>query len=85
MRSRTNSLIKELPLAYYQFFSALISVYCPICKRSTSRTRTYRSLKSLSWHLSHNHRNDIDYPVKLEQIQEILKIIALAKQLEILP
>lgn len=42
-------------------------------------------MKSLSWHISRNHNGDGSYPFTIEQIQEILKILAKAIELGILP
>ena len=74
----TNQLLKEAK-EYYAIFSKPIKLGCPFCKYSTThKTKTYHSLKSVSWHVVNSHQNEIDYPFSVEQIREILKAIGVA-------
>ena len=80
----TDKLIKEAK-AYYEIFSKPIKLRCPYCTYDTShKTKTFRSLKSLSWHVMHEHQNEIGYPFSLEQVQELIKVIGIAIHWEIL-
>lgn len=83
----TESLIKEAK-AYYEIFSSPINLRCPVCrietKGKTKRTKTYHSLKSLSWHLKNSHSDIVGLPFTVEQVQEVLRSIGLAIHWEIL-
>lgn len=80
---KPEQLIKEAG-RYYEISSAPLRLRCPVCSDHKSRRcKTYHSLKSLSWHLAYEHRDHVGYP-SLEQIQELLKYLALAIQWEIL-
>ena len=81
---RTFSLIKEAKIDYYERYSENIKVKCSFCLRKTKRTKTHPSLKSLSWHLAHFHSNEVGHPFSCDQVQEVLKVIALAKEWRIL-
>lgn len=74
------TLLKEAK-SYYIVFSTAFDLKCPYCNYSALyKKKTFHSLKSLSWHLAHEHHDDVGYPFTLEQIQEILKVLALVKQ-----
>jgi len=81
---RTAALLKEAKIDYYKRYSENIKVKCSFCVRKTKRTKTYRSLKSLSWHLAHFHSNEAGHPFSCDQVQEVLKVLALAKEWRIL-
>lgn len=80
-------LIKEEGV-YYEVFSKPIKLRCPICrseaKGKTKRTRTYHSLKSLSWHIARSHSDTARYPFTIEQVKEVLRVIGIAIHWEIL-
>jgi len=80
-------LIKEEGV-YYDIFSRPIKLRCPFCKfeakGKTKRTRTYPSLKSLSWHIARSHSNTARYPFTVEQVKEVLRSIGLSIHWEIL-
>lgn len=78
-------LLKEAKIDYYKRYSENIKIKCSFCVRKTKRAKTFHSLKSLSWHIAHFHSNEVGFPFICEQIQEVLKIIALAKEWRILP
>jgi hypothetical protein len=80
----TESVIKEAEV-YYEIFSKPIKTQCPFCKKEKSRSQTYRSLKSISWHIAHYHKNEVGYPFSFDQIQYLLKDIAIAIHWGILP
>jgi hypothetical protein len=92
---RTSSLLKEAKIIdYYRYYSEEIPVKCSFCgiipeapkveAPKTKRTKTFHSLKELSWHLAHFHSNEVGYPFSFEQVQEILRVLALAKEWGIL-
>lgn len=92
---RTSSLLKEAKIIdYYGCYSENFDVKCSFCGRipeapkveapKTKRTKTFHSLKSLSWHISHFHSNEVGYPFTCEQVQEVLRVLALAKEWRIL-
>jgi hypothetical protein len=83
MTSKTTSLLKvESPFAYY---SVPVKGHCPFCKFYYSRTKTYRTLKSLNHHIVTYHKTESFYPITLDETKEILKNIAKALQWGILP
>jgi len=70
---------KKIELDYSQY-SKPFSVRCPICKHYASRTRKYRTLKSLLHHLATDHKTDGMHPFSVEDAREIVKAIAIALQ-----
>jgi hypothetical protein len=81
---RNSSLLKEAQLDYYKRYSEHVNVKCPFCANKTPRTRTYHSLKSLTWHVANEHDSDSGYPFSFEQIEEVVRALALAKEWRIL-
>lgn len=81
---RTSTLLKEAKIDYYKRYSENIKVKCSFCLRKTTRTKTFHSLKALSWHLTHFHSNEVGHPFSCDQVQEVLKVLALAKEWGIL-
>ncbi|MGI0047705.1 MAG: hypothetical protein ACREBB_11045 [Nitrosotalea sp.] len=83
----TELLIKEEGV-YYEIFSREIRVRCPVCrfeaKSKTKRTKTFHSLKSLSWHLTHSHSGMVGYPFTTDQVLEVLRAIGIAIHWKIL-
>ena len=62
-----------------------IRVKCPCCEFNSSRTKTYKSLKQLTFHLSDQHKNEGDYyPFKLDDVKFLMQMIALAKEWRLL-
>ena len=70
----------------YSQQSALIRLGCPWCKIDTThKSRVYKSLKSLLFHISQNHKDEGDYyPFKLDDIKALMQMIVLAKQWRLL-
>jgi len=77
--------LEKVEFDYSRYFDS-IRIKCPFCEFRSTRTRTYKSLKQLTFHLSDRHKNEVDcYPFKLEDIQSLMKMIALAKEWRLLP
>lgn len=69
----------------YSRFSDETRVKCSFCKFNSSRTRTYKTLNQLLHHLSGQHQNEGDYyPFTLQDIKELMKMIALAREWRLL-
>ena len=76
---------KKVEFNYTHYFDR-IRLKCPFCEFNSARTRTYKSLKQLAFHLSTQHKNEVDcYPFKLEDIQSLMQSIALAIEWKLLP
>lgn len=71
---------------YSEQYSASIRLGCPWCKIDTShKSRVYKSLKSLLYHISQNHKCVGDYyPFKLDDIKLLMQNLALAKEWRLL-
>lgn len=73
-----DQLLKEAK-TFYKIISYPYPVYCPICPCETKHKRKkYHSLKSLSWHVAHEHQNVVGYPFSSEQVLELIKLIGIA-------
>ena len=70
----------------YKFYSESIRVACPFHRYdSTHNSQIYKTLKQLSWHISNQHAgSNTNSPFTVEQVREILKALAIAKQWRIL-
>jgi len=62
----------------YSFYSKNLRVKCPFCQyKANHKTRVYRSLKSLLYHLSNEHSKDGNYyPFTLSDVRSLMKTIA---------
>ena len=77
-------ILKNVEFPYKLYFDEA-RIKCPCCESRSTRTRTYKSLKQLVFHLSDQHKNEGDfYPFKLEDIHALMDSIALAKQWKLL-
>ena len=75
---------KNVEFDYSRYFDE-IRVKCPLCKFNSSRTKTYKSLKQLTFHLSDQHKNEGDYfPFTVDDIKNLMQMIALAKEWKLL-
>ena len=75
---------KKVEFNYSHFFEET-KVKCPICESDSSRTKTYKSLKQLTFHLSDQHKNEGDYyPFTVDDIKSLMQMIALAKEWKLL-
>lgn len=75
---------KKIPVEH-KFFFTLIRVFCPFCRFEVKhKIRKYDSLKSLSTHIATSHKTDCYYPFSFDDIHELMKNLALAKQWGIL-
>ena len=75
---------KKVEFNYSRFFEET-KVKCPICESDSSRTKTYKSLKQLTFHLSDQHKNEGDYyPFTVDDIKVLMQMIALAKEWKLL-
>jgi len=75
---------KKVEFNYSRYFEET-KVKCPICGFNSSRTRTYKSLKQLIFHLSEQHKNEGNYyPFTVDDIKELMQMIALAKEWRLL-
>lgn len=69
----------------YSFFFVEGKFKCPYCQLNSRRTKTYKTLKQLSWHISNQHAEaNTNSPFTVEQVREVLKVLAVAKQWRIL-
>ena len=76
--------LKKVEFNYSRYFDR-IRVKCPFCEFNSTRTKTYKSLKQLTFHLSDQHKKEGDcYPFKLEDVQYLMQIIAIAKEWRLL-
>ncbi len=75
---------KKFEFNYSRYFDR-IKIKCPFCEFTSTRTKTYKSLKQLTFHLSDQHKKEGNYfPFKLEEIQYLMQTIALAKEWRLL-
>lgn len=82
---RTNPQILIKLEVDYSFYSTHIRLFCPYCSWKTKhKTRKYDSLKSLGHHIATEHKENRIYPFTLEDVHEIMKVIAKALELGIL-
>ena len=76
---------KKVEYDYSRHFEET-KVKCPICEFNSSRTKTYRTLKQLTFHLSDQHKNEGDYyPFTVDDIKVLMQMLALAKEWKLLP
>ena len=76
---------KKVEFNYSRYFEET-KVKCPICEFNSSRTRTYKSLKQLIFHLSDQHKTEGNYyPFTVDDIKILMQMIALAKEWKLLP
>lgn len=63
-----------------QYSKQIKNLGCPKCKHDTPyKTRTYRSLKSLLYHLSVEHKHDDSYyPFTTNDIKTLMQSIAVS-------
>ena len=75
---------KNVDFDYSRYFEE-IKVKCPLCGFNSSRTRTYKSLKQLIFHLSDQHKTEGNYyPFTVDDIKTLMQMIALAKEWKLL-
>lgn len=76
---------KKVEFNYSNYFTE-IRIKCPFCVFNNPRTKTFRSLKQLVFHLSDQHKTEGNYfPFNLNDIHALMRSIALAKQWGLLP
>ena len=71
-----------------QFLFAITKLNCPFCyqiARNKNKIRTYHSLWSLVHHVAVDHKDNGIHPCSKEQFLEIVKVIAFAMQIGVLP
>lgn len=70
----------------FRFYSVTTRVFCPYCVHdSRHKPRTYHSLKSLGHHVAAEHKDSNLPSTSKEKINEILKVLAKALEIGILP
>lgn len=75
---------KKVAYCYSHHFDET-KVKCPVCEFNSSRTKTYKSLKQLTFHLSEQHKNEGNYyPFTVDDIKTLMQMIALAKEWKLL-
>lgn len=75
---------KKVEFNYSRYFEET-RVKCPLCEFNSSRTKTYKSLKQLTFHLSNQHKNEGNYyPFTVDDIKELMQMIAVAKEWRLL-
>ena len=70
----------------YSYYSKSVRLGCPWCRNdATHKSRVYKTLKSLLFHISDQHKNQgTYYPFTVDEIKDLMQLIALAKQWELL-
>ena len=71
-----------------QFLFAITRLNCPFCyqiARNKNKLRTYNSLWGLVHHVGVDHKDNGIHPCSKEQFQELVKVIAFAMQVGMLP
>ncbi len=76
-------ILKNVEFDYSHYFDET-RIKCPRCESRSTRTRTYKSLKQLVFHLSDQHKNEGNFPYTLDDIHALMNSIALAKQWRLL-
>ena len=63
-----------------------IKLGCPWCKIDTThKSKTYKSIKSLLFHISQEHKNENNYySLTVEDIRELMNQIVIARDLRLL-
>ena len=75
---------KKVEFSYSRYFEE-IKIKCPFCEFDSSRTRTYKSLKQLIFHLSDQHKNEGNFfPFTVNDVKFLMQTIALAKEWKLL-
>jgi len=81
---KCNISYKNVEFDYSRYFDD-VKIRCPFCQFKSKRTKTFRSLKELTFHLANQHSKEGDYyPFDMEQIQSLIRMIGLAKEWRIL-
>ena len=70
----------------YSQDSILIRLGCPWCKMDTThKSKIYKSIKSLLFHISQEHKTENSfYPFTVQDIKELMQLIRLAKHWNLL-
>jgi len=63
-----------------------IRLGCPCCTiNTTHKSKTYKSIKSLLFHISQEHKNENNYyPFTIQDIKELMNQIVIARDLRLL-
>ncbi len=78
--------VKKIKKFDYSNYFVEIRNQCPFCVFNNPRTKTFRTLKQLTFHLSDQHKNEGNYfPFSLDDIHALMNSIALAKEWRLLP
>lgn len=79
-------LIKKVEFDYASRYSELGRHHCPYCSYGKkSKSKTYKTLKSLLFHVKHDHKDeDRIFPFSVEDIHSLMHAIAFARQLKVL-
>ena len=81
---KSKLLQKNVEFDYSRYFDET-RVKCPICEFNCPRTRIYKSLKQLTFHLSDQHKNESNcYPFTVDDLKALMQMIALAKEWRLL-
>ncbi len=82
MPGRIRSLkVEVLDIKFPQIqYSSYIRLGCPWCKIDTThKSRVYKSLKSLLFHISQHHSKSGNYyPFSTDQINSLMQLVALS-------
>ena len=70
----------------YSIYSVRTRLHCPFCAYGKqSKSKTYKTLKSLLFHVKHDHKDeDKLFPFSVEDIHSLMHAIALAKNWKVL-
>lgn len=70
----------------YSVYSAPTRIGCPYCRyRKKAKSKTYLTLKSLLYHVKHDHKSDENlFPFSLNDIHSVMHVIAFAKHLRMI-
>lgn len=70
----------------YSYYSRQIRLHCPFCTYGKeSKSKTYKTLKSLLFHVKHDHKDEgKHFPFSIEEVHSLMHAIALAKKWKLL-
>lgn len=81
---KCEGLLKKVEFSYDVCYSEKDRYGCPFCSYGKkSKSKTYHTLKSLLYHVKHEHKDE-QFPFSIEEIHELMHYIALARHLKVL-
>lgn len=78
-------LLKNVEFDYAIRYSELGRHHCPFCARCKPKSKTYKTLKSLLFHVKHEHKDEgKQSPFSIEDVHAVMHAIALARHWKVL-